>query len=40
MAILRAKYPNTTPIPTLAPIRPGVAKLVPIILAACIKGFI
>jgi hypothetical protein len=30
--------PNTTPIPTPAPIRPVVAKPVPIILAACIKS--
>src|SRR6185437_14060587 len=30
------KAPNTTPIPTPAPIKPVVAKPVPIILAACI----
>lgn len=29
--------PKTTPIPTPAPIKPVVAKPVPIILAACIK---
>jgi hypothetical protein len=31
--------PNTTPIPTPAPIKPVVANPVPIILAACIKIF-
>ena len=30
------RAPNTTPIPTPAPIKPVVAKPVPIILAACI----
>lgn len=37
LATPKIKAPKTTPIPTPAPIRPVVAKPVPMILATCIK---
>ena len=40
LATPNIKAPNTTPIPTPAPINPVVAKPVPIILAACIIFYI
>ena len=40
LATPNIKAPNTTPIPTPAPIKPVVAKPVPIILATCIMTFL